>query len=142
MGVAACGGSGSGFADPLAAVRAFQTALNHRDSRTACDVLTDSLRAAMVPGKVGIYSWKTCGELAHVVFTHNAGVLLREAQIGSPKVNGDDAIVAVRMKLNVSDSPQAAFVKLTRSGGGWRIDDLCALAACFKQVFIIRRSRG
>jgi hypothetical protein len=141
-GVAACGGSGGGYSDPVAAVRAVQTAFKQHDADTACGAITDSLKNAMVPGKVGVYSWKTCDDLAHVAFTHNAGVLIKEATIGKANVNGSTASVPIRMKLNIGDSPQPATVKLVREGGGWRIGDLCALGACFKQAFIIRRKRG
>jgi hypothetical protein len=140
VGLTACGSSG-GFASPLAAVRGFQGAVNHRDAATACNVISDSFKAAIAPGKVGSYSWGSCEDAAKVTFTHNAGVLLREAQIGTASVNGSNATVAIRMKLNVDDSPQAAQVKLLRQGGGWRIDDLCAVGACFKQAFITRRNR-
>jgi len=141
-GLAACGGSGGGFAQPTQAVRAFQTAVIRHDSATACSVLTDSLKAAMIPGKVGIYSWQGCDQLAGVVFSHNAGVLLTQAQIGAVTAsNGDTARVAIRMKLNIDDNPQPMVVKLVRDGGGWRIDDLCP-SVCFKAAFIARRHSG
>lgn len=139
VGLAACGGSGgSGYASPGDAVRAFQTAIKKHDSGTACGALTDSLKNAMIPGKVHTLSWKTCDDLARLTFSHNAGVLLKEATIGSATVTGDHASVPIKMKFNIDNNPSAARVLLIHESGGWQIDDLCAFGACFKRIFISR----